>query len=104
MAERKESLRKIRFIVRPATRKMKIIFVVLVLMCVAALAALGVIRSLIERETQAVLDQAAVLEQENADLSKKTEELGSSDSIRDIARDELDLVEPDMIIIEPKSE
>ena len=104
MAERKESLRKIRFIVRPAPRKMKIIFVVLILMCIAALAALGTIRSLIDRETQAVLDQAAVLEQENEDLSQKTEELGSSNSIRDIAREELDLVDPDTIIIEPKSE
>ena len=104
MAERKESLRKIRFIVRPAPRKMKIIFVVLILMCIAALAALGTIRSLIDRETQAVLDQSAVLEQENEDLSQKTEELGSSNSIRDIAREELDLVDPDTIIIEPKSE
>ena len=104
MAERKESLRNIRLIVRPATRKMKIIFVMLILVCVAALAALGAIRGLIERETQAVLDQAAVLEQEDEGLSKKTEELGSSDSIRDIAREELDLVDPDTIIIEPKSE
>ena len=103
MAERKEPARKIRVIVRPATRKLKIIFVLLVVICVATLAALGVIRGRIEKETQAVLDQAAVLEQENEELSKKTEGLGSSDSIRDIARDELDLVDPNTIIIEPNS-
>lgn len=103
MAERKESVRKIRVIVRPATRKLKIIFILLVVICVATLAALAVIRGRIEKETQAVLDQAAVLEQENEELSKKTEELGSNDSIRDIARDELDLVDPNTIIIEPNS-
>ena len=46
---------------------------------------------------------AAVLEQENAELAEKKEDLGSSSSIRDIAKEELGLVEPDTIIIEPNS-
>lgn len=104
MAERENSLRNIRVVVRPATRKLKIIFIILILICAAALAALGVIRGLVEKQTQAVLDQAAALEQENEDLAQKTDELGTSNSIKDIAREELDLVDPNTVIIEPNSQ
>ena len=103
MAERKNPFRNIRFIVRPSPRKLKIIFVALILACAVALTALGIVRSHIRQKTQDVLDQAAVLEQENAELTEKKENLGSSSSIRDIAREELDLVDPDTIIIEPNS-
>ena len=44
--------------------------------------------------------QAAVLEQENAELRQDIDELGTTDSVRDIAREELGLVDPDTIIIE----
>lgn len=44
--------------------------------------------------------QAAILEEENQDLRQRIDELGTVDSIRDIAREELDLVDPDTIIIE----
>ena len=103
MAERKNPFRNVRFIVRPGTRKLKIVFILLILVCAIALTALGIVRSHIHQKTQSVLDQAAVLEQENKDLAEKKENLGTSSSIRDIAREELDLVDPDAIIIEPNS-
>ena len=103
MAERKNPFRNIRFIVRPGTRKLKTVFILLILVCAVALTALGVVRSHIRQKTQAVLDQAAVLEQDNKELTEKKENLGSSSSIKDIAREELDLVDPDTIIIEPNS-
>ena len=103
MAERTSPLRNIRFIVRPGPRKLKIVFIALILVCAAALTALVVVHGRIRQQTQAILDQAAVLEHENADLAEKKENLGSSSSIRDIAREELGLVDPDTIIIEPNS-
>ena len=103
MAERSTPFRNIRFIVRPGPRKLKIIFTALILACVAALIALGVVRSRIQQQTQAALDQAAVLEQENEELAEKKENLGSSSSIKEIAKEELDLVDPDTIIIDPNS-
>lgn len=103
MAERVNPLRNIRFIVRPGPRKLKIVFIALILVCATALAALGVVHNRIRQQTQVSLDQAAVLEQENADLAEKKENLGSSSSIREIAREELGLVDPDTIIIEPNS-
>ena len=103
MAERKNPLRNIQLIVRPSPRKLKILFILLILACLAALGALGLVQSRIRQQTQAALDQAAVLEQENKELTEKKEALGTSSSIRDIAREELDLVDPDTIIIEPNS-
>ena len=44
--------------------------------------------------------QAAVLEQENQALRDDIGRLGTTDSIRDIAMEELGLVDPDTIIIE----
>jgi len=102
MAERANPFRNIQFIVRPGPRKLKIILLALILTCAAALVALGVVRSQIQQQTQAALDQAAILEQENADLSEKKENLDSS-SIKEIAKEELGLVDPDTIIIDPNS-
>ena len=44
--------------------------------------------------------RAAVLEQQNQELREDIGRLGTTDSIRDIAQEELGLVDPDTIIIE----
>lgn len=103
MAERENPFRNIRFIVRPGPRKLKIALFALILACAAALIALGVVQMRIHQQTQAALDQAAALEQENADLAEKRENLGSASSIQQIAKEELDLVDPDTILIDPNS-
>ena len=48
-------------------------------------------------------DKAAQLEQENGQLEDKIDGLGSVDSVEQIAKDELGLVDPDTVIIEPES-
>ena len=48
-------------------------------------------------------DKASQLEQENGQLEDKIDSLGSIDSVEDIARDELGLVDPDTVIIDPES-
>ena len=104
MAERKNPFRNIRVILRPGTKKLKIALVLLILVCAAALVALGVVRGRIEARTQALLDQAAALEQDNADLKEKTDQLGTSSIIKEIAREELGLVDPDTVLITPNSQ
>lgn len=44
--------------------------------------------------------QIAAMEQRNDDLRHDIDELGTTDSVREIAREELGLVDPDTIIIE----
>ena len=103
MAERFTSSRNIRFIVRPGPKKLKILLLVLILACALALAALGVVRGRILQQTQDALSQAATLEHENADLAEKIDDLGTGSSIKDIAREELGMVNPDTVIIDPNS-
>ena len=45
-------------------------------------------------------ERCAVLEQQNQELREDIDRLGTVDSIRDIAMEELGLVDPDTIIIE----
>ena len=103
MAERTNPFRNFRFIVRPGPRKLKILLFALILACTAALITVGVIRGRIQQQTQTALVQAAALEQQNADLTQKKENLGSSSSIKEIAKEELGLVDPDTIILDPNS-
>jgi cell division protein FtsB len=103
MEQRTNPFRSIRIIPRPGPRKLKIIIAALLLACSVALIALGVVHSRIQQKSRDALDQAAALEQDNADLADKTENLGSSSVIKEIARDELGLVDPGTILIDPNS-
>ena len=49
----------------------------------------------------APVDEAAALEQENADLQEDIEALGSAQSVQEIAKESLGLVDPDTVIIKP---
>ena len=100
MADRANPFRNIRLISRPAPRKLKILLAVLITAGILALAALGIVHGRIRQQTREALDQAAALEQENADLAEKATDPMSGDSIRDIAKDQLGLVEPGTIIID----
>ena len=51
----------------------------------------------------ALTDNASQLEQENSQLEDKIDSLGSIDSVEDIAKDQLGLVDPDTVIIEPEN-
>ena len=104
MAQRQNPFRNIRVVVRPSPRKLKIVLALLVLVSLATLVALGVVHSRIESQTQAALDHAAELEHENAELADKIGNMGSSSVIEDIAREELGLVDPDTVIINPNSQ
>ena len=54
-----------------------------------------------EEKLAELQQQAAILEQRNEELRQDIEGLGTTDSIREIAREELGLVDPDTILIEP---
>lgn len=53
-----------------------------------------------EEKLAELRQQVAAQEQRNEDLRHDIDELGTTDSIRQIAREELGLVDPDTIIIE----
>lgn len=101
MAANTHPFGKIHLSAQPSPWKLKILFAALVLTCAAAIAALVIVRGQIQAQTQQALHQAGILEQENLDLAEKKENLGSKSAVQQIAREELGLVDPDTIILDP---
>ena len=87
---------------RSAPVKLKAAIIVLIVLSTAALVALRWVHNGIQAETQRKTEQAAAMEGENADLQEKIDSIGSVQSIRQIAQDELGLADPDTILIHPE--
>ena len=103
MGERKKSLRNLKFVLRPSTPLLKIVVILVILFSMAALLAMSWVRSSIQARTADMQQQAAELEYENEELKKKIDQLNSEQSVKDIAREELGLVDPDEVIVDPVS-
>jgi cell division protein FtsB len=102
MAEKHTPQKQVKVEVRPASNILKIILILLILFSIVALVALRWVHSGILTQIDALKDEAAGLEYANEVLDQKTEELGSVQSIQDIAKEELGLVDPDTILIDPE--
>ena len=102
MAEKKNPLKNAKVVVRHSPATLKIALIVLILLSMAALFALRWVHLGILAETENLKDKAAALEEANADLEQKTDEIGSVQSVKDIAKEELGLVDPNTVIITPK--
>lgn len=100
MEERK---RNVKVVVRPSTPLLKIVVTVFILFAMAALAALSWVRASILNRTEDLRAEAAGLEYENQALTEKVGELGSVQSVQDIAEGELGYVNPDTVLITPIS-
>ena len=103
MEEKKHPLRNVKVEVRSTSPVLKIVLIVLIVFSILALIALRWVHSGILEETQNLKDEAAAVEQANEDLKEKQDNLGSVQSVQDIAQEELGLVDPDTVIIEPQS-
>ena len=101
MANKNSPPKQVKVEVRPASNILKILLIVLIIFSIVALAALRWVHSGILTEIDELKQEASGLEHANSELERKTEELGSVQSIQDIAKEELGLVDPDTILIEP---
>jgi cell division protein FtsL len=102
MAQKNTPPKNVKVEVRPASNILKIILILLILFSIVALVALRWVHNGIITQIDELKDEASGLEHANAELDRKTEELGSVQSIQDIAKEELGLVDPDTIIIDPE--
>ena len=103
MEERKNPFRNIKVVVRPSTPLLKIIVILVIVCSMAALVALSWVQKSIHARAEDLRAEAAGLEYENEELEEKIGQLGSVQSVQDIAEEELGLINPDTIIIEPTS-
>ncbi len=79
----------------------KVVLIALIVVCMAALITLRWTSIQLKREIEELRTEAAQLEAEIADLSEKLDQKDSVDSVENIAEDELGLVDPDTIVIDP---
>lgn len=103
MKAQKNPMRNIQLVVRPSSMLLKIVVIVLIVFSTAALIALSWVRQSIQVRTENLRQEAIMLEQENDELADKISILGSVQSVQEIAREELGLVDPDTVIINPNS-
>ena len=98
MANRFNPFSRIRLVYRRSSLLLKCVVLVAILLSTAALLTIRYSIRSSQQELEQLRNQAARLEQENQQLDQQTGELGTVDSIKQIAQEELDLVDPDAII------
>ena len=102
MANTNTPPKKVKVEIRPASNILKILLIVLILFSIVALIALRWVHNGILAQIVDLKEEASGLEHANSELEQKMEEIGSVQSIQDIAEDELGLVDPDTILIDPE--
>ena len=100
MAQR-NPFHRIRLVYRRSPLFLKILVLVTILVSAAALLALRGSMLRYQQQKQALQAQALQLQQENAKLTEYIAELGTEDSIRRIAMEELGLMDPDAQFFNP---
>ena len=100
MAQR-NPFHRIRLVYRRSPLFLKALVLVTILASAAALLALRASMASYQEQKQALYIQAVRLQEENAELTERIAELGTKASIRRIAIDELDMIDPGAKIFNP---
>ena len=80
----------------------KVVVFVLIGLCLITMITLGLSERQMRDQIDNMRNEAAQLEAENAELQEKLEVVDSVEGVENIAQDELDLVDPDTIVIVPE--
>ena len=100
MVQFKTPFQNIKVVYRRSKPLTKVVVIAAIVLSMAALITLRWTLNDIQQQTQDMKAEAARLEQENAELEDKIDQLGSVQSAMDIAQEELGLVDPDTVVIE----
>ena len=101
--KKKNPLKNVKVVVRHSPPALKIALIVLIILSTAALVALRLVHNGIQEEVQNLKDKAADYEHANGVLDERMQDPDSVQNIMDIAKEELGLVDPDTVLIEPQS-
>ena len=96
------SLRRVKLVFRKSRPVTKVVALCAVVLSIVALLALQSAILTSREQTAGLLGQAGKLEQENQELKDRINGLDTEDGIRDIAQEDLGLVDPDTVIIVPQ--
>ena len=100
MAQR-NPFHRIRLVYRRSPLFLKVLVLVTILASAAALLALRASMAGYQEQKQALYAQAVSLQEKNAELTERIANLGTKDSIRRIAIDELGMIDPGAKIFNP---
>lgn len=100
MSKIQDILRNYKLVYQPTSPLVNVIVTATIAICTVTLIALRVTHWESKQELALLHSQAAVMEQENAELADRIGMLGSVASFRQIAAEELGLVDPETIVIE----
>ena len=101
MANIINNLKNIRPVYRRSSNALKVFVAVIILLGVVGLFVLRHGIAQMEAANAALEGQAQQLEQENAALQENIDNLDTVQGVEQIARDELGLVDPDTVLIQP---
>ena len=101
VANFKNPFSRIRLVYRRSSTLLKCVVLAAIVLSMAALLALRASIQTQKQEQEDLRHQAAILEEENRELEDRIDKLGSVQSVEQIAQDELDLVDPDTVILDP---
>lgn len=93
---------KVQIVWRHSSLLLKALVILLIVFSMAAMVALAWVQGSIQEQTQQMLSEAAALEEKNQTLEERIQSVDAVDTIRDIAKEELGLVDPDTILIRPE--
>ena len=102
MARRSNPFSRIKLVYKRGNTAMKIVLLCTIVLSTVTIVALSLALQDAKVQANNLKEQAAQLEQENQRLEEKIDDLGSVGSVEDIAKDELGLVNPDTVIIQPE--
>ena len=102
MAEKKNPFSDVQVVYRRSKPLTKVVVIAAIVLSIAALITLRWTQNDIRAEIEDMRQQITQLEQENAALEEKIDNLGSIQGVMDVAQEELGLVDPSTVIIQPE--
>ena len=96
-------IRQVKLVNKPSSRTTKIAVGAAVALSVVCLLVLHSAKLNADAEKEAWRQEALKQEQEQQRLEDRLENAGSADNVEQIAKDELGLVDPDTVIIQPEN-
>ena len=102
MANIIEYLKRIKPVCHRSSNRMKVFVIVVIILGITGLFLMRSALSDVNAANRELESQAAALEQENNDLAHKIRIQGTKEAVIQIARELLDLVTPDTVIVQPE--
>ncbi len=102
MAAGRNPFSRIRLVFKRSSKTVKCVVLATIIIATVALLSLTIAISSAKNQSDALRNEASLLEKENAQLSEDISEFGTINSIKELAKKLLGLVDPDTVIFDPE--